>query len=85
MRRRKQPVVRLSPPDAFVTALTDVYRGSHCITRGSRVHRDHEFVNALPEAFEVRYRLDQERSEDVSDCRSRVTIPTRCLTVSSIQ
>jgi hypothetical protein len=69
VRRSKQPdqVVRLSAPDEYVTAMTDVYQGSHCVTRGTRVRRDHPFVIGCPEAFLVSYTLDQERREEVTD------------------
>jgi hypothetical protein len=66
MRRRKQPVMQLSAPTDLVHALTDVGKGGTWITRGSVVHRSHPFVRDCPDAFEVRYRLSDER-EEVND------------------
>ena len=68
MRRRKQePSIRLSAPSDQVIALTTVTKGHHVIPRGARVSRSHPMVRELPGEFLVSYRLDQERSEEVTD------------------
>jgi hypothetical protein len=64
MPRKQEPVIRLSAPDEFVVATTDVFKSGHYIYRGTRVPRSHVCVRELPSAFEVRYRLDQEVRDD---------------------
>jgi hypothetical protein len=67
LRRKQQPVVKLSAPNDTVYALSDIGGAGGWITKGSPVSRDHPHVRNLPSEFEVRYRLDQERSEEVND------------------
>jgi hypothetical protein len=67
MLRRQKQVIRLSAPTDTVFATTAVGRGGYWIAKGTPVQRDHPFVRELPSAFEVRYQLDQERSEELNE------------------
>jgi hypothetical protein len=60
LRSKKNETIRLSAPNDLVYALSDVGRAGKWIQRGTPVHRDHEYVQALPHEFEVRYRLSEE-------------------------
>jgi hypothetical protein len=70
MRRRKQPTVRLSAPDDRVFSITDIAGTLGFIPKGSPVSRSHPHVVNAPELFEVRYRLDLERSEVTTDAEA---------------
>jgi hypothetical protein len=67
LRKKQQPVIKLSAPTDVVYALSDLGGGNGWITRGTPLSRDHPYVKDLPGEFEVRYRLSDERTEEVSD------------------
>jgi hypothetical protein len=51
------------PPDDSVEAITDLQYGRRWVPQGTRLERSDPLVADHPEVFQVRYRLDQERSE----------------------
>jgi hypothetical protein len=67
--RRMEPAVRVlrRGPDETVVALSDVSKGGRYVQKGTRIDRNDEMVRELPSEFEVRYRLDTEVLEEVSD------------------
>jgi hypothetical protein len=65
LRKRKTPTVLLSAPDDRVYALSDIGGTHGFVSKGSPLSRDHPHVRNCPDLFEVRYRLDQERTEEV--------------------
>jgi hypothetical protein len=65
MRRRKK--LRLSAPDDRVYALSDVTKAGRWLLKGTPVSRDDPMVQELPSEFQVTYRLDLERREEVTE------------------